>query len=91
MLLDELFSNLSAEVFSLLKWPVKTIAALLRPRREHRKPAQDRYFTSQEAEAEDPTSNTTDSETHLGSSWDEDEEDDAEFDPDEDMEDVEMV
>ena len=41
---------------------------------------------------EDPAGDTTDSEGHLGDGWDEeDEEDDAEFDPDEDMEDIEMV
>jgi hypothetical protein len=74
------------------------VTEFLRPQREHRKPAQNRYFTSAEAEAgdplciEDPAGETTDTESDLRSGWDEDDKDeDAEFDPDVDIEDIEMV
>ena len=72
------------------------VTDLIRPSRDLRhQPAQDRYYLSQEAEDrdpllfEDPGDATTDTESHLAGGWDEDEDD--EFDPDEVMEDFEMV
>jgi hypothetical protein len=68
---------------------------LLRPQRIKRQPARDCYFTAEEAEAgdtlvvQDPVGETTDSEDQLADGWDDDDEDD--FDPDVEMEDVEMV
>jgi hypothetical protein len=68
----------------------------LRPQRDRRDPAQDRYFTSQEADEgdplcyEDPDAMTIDTESHIGDDWDDDD-GDEEFDPDEDAEDFEMV
>jgi hypothetical protein len=67
----------------------------LRPQRERRGPAQDKYFLSLEANVgdpllnEDPAGNTTDTEEHPRDDWNE--EDDDDFDPDEDVEDIEMV
>jgi hypothetical protein len=57
--------------------------------------ALDRYFLSQEAEAgdllieDDLGDNTTDTKSHLAGGWDKDDDDD--FDPDEVMEDFEIV
>ena len=69
---------------------------LVRPRRQpRRQPAQDKYYLSQEAEDgdpllfEDPADVTTDTDSELAAGWDED--DDEDFDPDEVMEDFEMV
>ena len=71
---------------------------LVRPSRDYRhQPAQDRYFLSQEAKAGDPIINgdlgndTTDTESHLAGGWDEDSSNSSEFDPNEVMEDFEMV
>jgi hypothetical protein len=68
---------------------------LLWPQRIKRLLARDSYYTAEEAKAgdprvvEDPADQTTDSEAELGDSWDED--DDEDFDPDVEMEDIEMV
>ena len=76
------------------------VTDLLRPSRDNRRqPAQDRYFLSYEAEEgdpllnEDPADATTDSESHLAGGWDEDddEDEDEDFNPNEVMEDIEMV
>jgi hypothetical protein len=76
---------------------------ILRPKRDHRKPAQNRYFTSKEAEGdplcvEDSIDETTDTNSNPGEGWDsegedrdEDKDEDKDFNPDEDMEDTEMV
>jgi hypothetical protein len=62
-----------------------------------RRLAQDRYFLSQEVEQgdplclEDPTDATIDSDTHLGDNWDSEDTEDDDFDPDKDIEDMEMV
>ena len=71
------------------------VTDLVRPSRDlRRQPAADRYFLSQEAETGDPLveddlgGNTTDTESHLAGGWDDDDDD---FDPDEVMEDFEMV
>jgi hypothetical protein len=71
------------------------VADFLHLWRQHH-PARDRYFLSQEAEDGDPlcidnNDTTTDIEDCLGDDWDSDDTKDNEFDPDEDMEDIEMV
>jgi hypothetical protein len=78
--------------------PSTSVTQLLRlpSERTRRVPARDRYFLSQEAEAgdplcvEDPANATTDTEDHDDEAWDEENSDD-EFDPDEEVEDYEMV
>jgi hypothetical protein len=72
------------------------VTDFLRPRKQHYL-ARDRYFLSQEAEAGDPLCledadrATTETEDYLGDGWDSNETDDDDFDPDEDVEDIEMV
>jgi hypothetical protein len=72
------------------------VTDFLRPRMEHH-PARDRCFLSQEAEAGDPLrledtdGATTETEDHLGDGWDSNETEDDDFDPDKDIEDIEMV
>lgn len=67
----------------------------LRLQRERRGLAWDKYFLSLEADAgdpllnEDPAGDTTDTEENPRDDWGE--EDDDNFDPDEDAEDIEMV
>jgi len=75
--------------------PLACVTDILRPiSRSRRLPAQDRYYLSHEAEAgdplcfEDPADATTDSDS-LPDGWDDDDEED--FDPDEEAEDIEMV
>jgi hypothetical protein len=75
------------------------VTDLVRPSRDHRhRPAEDRYFLSYEAQDGDPlleedlSGETTDTESHLAGGWDEEDEDqDQDFDPDEVIEDFEMV
>ena len=69
-----------------------------RPQRIKRQPARDCYFTAEEAEAgdphvvENPAEETTESENDLADGWDEpNSSEDEDFDPDVEMEDIEMV
>ena len=70
----------------------------LRPQRIKRLPAKDCYYTVEEAEAgdplvvKDPAEKTTDSEDDLADGWDEpNSSEDKDFDPDVEIEDIEMV
>ena len=70
----------------------------LRPQRIKRLLAKDCYYTVEEAEAgdplvvEDPAEKTTDSEDDLADGWDEpNSSEDEDFDPDVEMEDIDMV
>jgi hypothetical protein len=74
-----------------------SVTDFVRPQRERRL-ARDRYFLSQEAEEgdplcfEDPAEATTETDANVGDNWDSDEtEDDEDFNPNEEMEDMEIV
>jgi len=77
------------------------VTDLLRPQRPQRirhEPARDCYYTAKEAEAgdpllvDDPAEKTTDSEDDPADSWDEPGSDeDKDFDPDVEMEDIDKV
>jgi hypothetical protein len=69
-----------------------------RPQRIKREPARDCYYTAEEAEAgdpllvDDPAEKITDSEDDLVDGWDEPGSDeDEDFDPDVEMEDIDRV
>jgi hypothetical protein len=82
-----------------LPWDA-SVTDLLRPQRlQHikREPARDCYYTAEEAEAgdllvDDPAEKTTDSEDDPADGWDEPgSNEDEDFDPDVEMEDIDKV
>jgi len=77
---------------------VTDLLRLQRPQRIKREPARDCYYTAEEAEAgdpllvDDPAEKTTDSKDDPADGWDEPNSDeDEDFDPDVEMEDIERV